>query len=177
MEDKDLVTNQSEWFLSPVLIHLNKQLAAKSLFDNYIVAASLSSGRVQHSGSRSKPSPEFYTLLVRRLVVPQNKTLHTALPLTNQEQMGTCEGRFVSRGAKWAAVYSPGVEMDIQMDRPITVTSQWTRWRIKSPASRLFTQPFIQTQIKENIKALRHWPLCDEFTGDRYRWIPRTNGQ
>ena len=32
-----------------------------------------------------------------------------------------------------------------------------------------------QTQIKENIKAPRHWPLCVEFTGDR--WIPRTNGQ
>ena len=45
----------------------------------------------------------------------------------------------------------------------------------KSPASRLFTQPFIQTQIKENVKAPRHWPLCGEFTGDR--WIPRTNGQ
>ena len=34
---------------------------------------------------------------------------------------------------------------------------------------------FIQTQIKENIKAPRHWPLCGEFTGDQ--WIPRTNGQ
>ena len=49
------------------------------------------------------------------------------------------------------------------------------KWRHKSPASRLLTQSFIQTQIKENIKALRHWPLCGEFTGDR--WIPRTNGQ
>ena len=29
----------------------------------------------------------------------------------------------------------------------------------------------IQTQMKENIKAPRHWPLCGEFTGDR------TNGQ
>ena len=57
----------------------------------------------------------------------------------------------------------------------ITVTSQWVRWRLKSPASPLFTQPFIRAQIKENIKALRHWPLCGEFTGDR--WIPRTNGQ
>ena len=36
---------------------------------------------------------------------------------------------------------------------------------VKSPASRLLTQPFIQTQIKENIKAPRHWPLCGEFTG------------
>ena len=33
------------------------------------------------------------------------------------------------------------------------------------------TQPFIQTQIKENIKAPCHWPSCGEFTGDR--WIPR----
>ena len=30
------------------------------------------------------------------------------------------------------------------------------RGSVKSPASRLFTQPFIQTQIKENIKAPRH---------------------
>ena len=47
----------------------------------------------------------------------------------------------------------------------ITMTSQWTWWRLRSPASRLFTQPFIQTQIKENIKAPRHWPLCGDFTG------------
>ena len=41
------------------------------------------------------------------------------------------------------------------------------RLRLKSPASRVFTQPFIQAQIKENTKAPRHWPLCGEFTGDR----------
>ena len=35
--------------------------------------------------------------------------------------------------------------------------------------------PFIRVQIKENIKAPRHWPLWGEFTGDR--WIPRTKGQ
>ena len=57
----------------------------------------------------------------------------------------------------------------------ITMTSLWAWWYLKSPASRLITQPFIQTQIKENIKAPRHWPLCGEFTGPR--WIPRTNGQ
>ena len=33
---------------------------------------------------------------------------------------------------------------------------------------------FVQAQIKENIKALRHWPLWGEFTGDR--WIPRKKG-
>ena len=49
----------------------------------------------------------------------------------------------------------------------ITITSKSARLCFKSPASRLFTQPFIQGQIKENIKAMRHWPLCGEFTGDR----------
>ena len=57
----------------------------------------------------------------------------------------------------------------------IRMTSQCARQRLQSPASRLFTQPLIQTQIKENIKAPRHWPLCGEFTGER--WIPRINGQ
>ena len=33
------------------------------------------------------------------------------------------------------------------------------RWGLKSPALRLFTQPFIQAQIIANIKAPRHWPL------------------
>ena len=32
--------------------------------------------------------------------------------------------------------------------------------RLKSPASWLFTEPFIETQIKEKIKATRHW-LCE----------------
>ena len=30
------------------------------------------------------------------------------------------------------------------------------------------------SQIKENIKTPRQWPLCEEFTDDR--WIPRTKG-
>ena len=31
---------------------------------------------------------------------------------------------------------------------------------------KMFIQLFIQAQIKENIKAQRHWPLWGEFTGD-----------
>ena len=57
----------------------------------------------------------------------------------------------------------------------ITMTAYWAQWYLKSPASRLFTQQFIQAQIKENIKAPHHWPLCGEFTGDQ--WIPHTKGQ
>ena len=37
--------------------------------------------------------------------------------------------------------------------------------RLKSPASRLFAQPFVEARIKANIKALLHWPLCGETTG------------
>ena len=47
-------------------------------------------------------------------------------------------------------------------------TLTWREWGL------WFTQSFIQTQITENIKAPRHWPLCGEFNGDR--WILRTNG-
>ena len=50
---------------------------------------------------------------------------------------------------------------------------QWALWRLKSPTSWLFTQPFVQAQItKKNIKAPRHLPLWGEFTCDR--WIPCT---
>ena len=62
-----------------------------------------------------------------------------------------------------------------RIKNPITLTSQWARWRLKSPAYGLFTQLFIQVQIKEDITAPRHWPLCGEFIGDR--WILRTKGQ
>ena len=34
----------------------------------------------------------------------------------------------------------------------ITMTSQWAGWRLKSPASRLFTQPLHQVQVKETSK-------------------------
>ena len=36
----------------------------------------------------------------------------------------------------------------------ITMTSTFARWRIKLVASRLFAQPFVQTQIKQIIKAV-----------------------
>ena len=38
----------------------------------------------------------------------------------------------------------------------------------------LLNRFFFQVQIRENIKALRHWPLWGEFTGDR--WIPLHKG-
>ena len=43
-----------------------------------------------------------------------------------------------------------------------TVTSQWALGRLNSPASELLAQPFVQSQIKENIKALHRWSLWGE---------------
>ena len=40
----------------------------------------------------------------------------------------------------------------------ITMTSWWARRRLKSPASRLFAKPFVEVQIKENIKAPGGFP-------------------
>ena len=56
-------------------------------------------------------------------------------------------------------------------------TSQWRHngWRLKSPASRFFTQQFLQAHIKENHIGPHHWPLWGEFTVDR--WIPHRKGQ
>ena len=70
--------------------------------------------------------------------------------------------------------YSPSYKNDVIMS---AMASQ-------SPASRLFTQPFIQAEIKENIKGPRHWPLWGGGGGGGggrgvHRWPvnPPTKGQ
>ena len=50
----------------------------------------------------------------------------------------------------------------------ITVMSLWVRWHLKSPASRLFAQPFVEEQIKETSKLCitRHqWPVDSPHKG------------
>ena len=55
----------------------------------------------------------------------------------------------------------------------VTVTSKWAQWGLKSPASRLFTQAFIQAPIKETSK-LRVTSLCvgnSPVTGKFPAWM------
>ena len=47
-----------------------------------------------------------------------------------------------------------------QQSQRASMTSQWARWRLKSPASLLFTQLFIQAQIKETTSKLRVTGRC-----------------
>ena len=51
------------------------------------------------------------------------------------------------------------------------MTSQWAPRHIKSPSFQLFTQPFVQPHIKENIKSPRHWPLWGESIGHRFHLL------
>ena len=42
----------------------------------------------------------------------------------------------------------------------ITVTLLWMQWRLKSTASRVFTQPFVQAQIREAfVRGIHRWPV------------------
>ena len=56
---------------------------------------------------------------------------------------------------------------DISVSEHYNDVMMRARWRLKSPAPRLFAQPFVQAQIKENTKALRHWPLWGESISQR----------
>ena len=53
----------------------------------------------------------------------------------------------------------PQVYRHCNVRASITVTSWWAQWRLKSPVSRSFTQPFIQVQIKQNISVPGDWPF------------------
>ena len=78
-------------------------------------------------------------------------------------------------GFTYLDIYTISVETLGEAMYPITIKSYWGLWHLKSLASRLFAQPFVQVPIKENIKALHHWPLLGKFTG--HQRIPLTRGQ
>ena len=109
----------------------------------------------------------WYIINVQNVCVSQLMLFVTSCHC-NYVHIFSCAGLWPYR--VWNKTYE-----SIRLLTPITVTSLWVRWRLKSPASRLFARPFVQAQIKENMKALRHWLLWGEFTGDQ--WISRTKGQ
>ena len=57
----------------------------------------------------------------------------------------------------------------------ITVTALMSATTSQITGVLIVYQPLVQAQIKENVKTLRHWPLCGEITGDW--WIPCTKSQ
>ena len=74
----------------------------------------------------------------------------------------------VANALKW------GVHIMVIFLSHITATSQWARWRLKSPDSRLFTEPFIQAQIKKTHQSsaslafgrgIHQWPVNSPHKG------------
>ena len=85
-----------------------------------------------------------------------------ALSITTYEQMWPSITQYFFQKAQTdtkTVILRLSSDSTIRYQSYITVTSQWVGWHLKSPASRLFTQPFIQTQFKtqfkEDIKAPR----------------------
>ena len=71
------------------------------------------------------------------------------------------------RNVDLTCVFDKWIISVVGNDITLTLTLWLARWRLKSPASRLFTEPFVQEQIKENIKAPHQWPLLGEI----HRWL------
>ena len=47
------------------------------------------------------------------------------------------------------------------IDISLYIDVTWISWYVKSPVIPVFVQPFIQVYIKENIKVLHYWALCE----------------
>ena len=64
-------------------------------------------------------------------------------------------------------------ERSIAMTQGITVTSKWARWRLKSPASRLFTQSFTGVNQRKHqssaslafVRGIHRWPVNSPHKG------------
>ena len=79
-------------------------------------------------------------------------------------------------------VYQGVKVTDMSDHYPVFDTCYSLRWRHNGRDGVSNHQPHVcylnrlfKAQIKEHIKAPRHWPSCGKFVGDQ--WIPRTNGQ
>ena len=138
---------------------------------NTILYSSLQSSHVSHSSQQNADIHSNYI----------NKNRHYPHPVTIDGYNAICYTISLARQKKCRQWRDNSYSVDQYFGRgemlynfSITITSLWARWLLKSLASRLSIQPF-RAQMKESIKAPRHWPLLGELTG--HRWIPHTKGQ
>ena len=97
--------------------------------------------------------------------------MHTGLsslviigPSNDMSQTPNHHGNQCSRSASW--IFTNRYYNDVIMG---AMTSQVTSLTI------VYSTVYSGAHQRKKIKAPRHWPLCGEFTGDR--WTPHTNGQ
>ena len=88
---------------------------------------------------------------------------------SNLDHLQILLSKGVTQRSLWSFIWALFSVLEKWMEAEVIDILQW-RYNehvvVKSPASRLFAQ----AQIKGNIKAMCHWPLCGKFTGDR--WTP-----
>ena len=155
-------------------IYISQYIQVKNVYFNKTIQHRMASEREHYLGSFAswnlntsyRTWPHFYNMFITYTC--KHWKLAVALSCTGSFHAGP-------RCSRWQQSQLHDGHSAPVNDNDSTMTSSWARLRLKSPASLVFTQPFIPTQIKENSKAPRHWPLCGEFTMDR--WIPHTNGQ
>ena len=102
----------------------------------------------------------YYTILIRWIPLNFGKSDNISSIILNTN----------SRDIRWF-LHVKGKQYKPLM---LSLVSAWTICWHKQSRSLWFGMPS-RAQIKESIKSSRHWPLCGEFTGER--WIPRTKGQ
>ena len=105
------------------------------------------------------------------LLIHCNLFQHRVSAILTSMYSGFCMGRF-EKNDRVSGFFVAKATSDASREDNIfiiTMTSQWARWRLKSPVSRLYTQPFIPAQMKENIKGLCQWnsPVTGEFPAKR----------
>ena len=110
-------------------------------------------------------TPDFDTRTFQHTTAPQS--------LKRKGHQGDCLG--LHRGC-WSLLSTSPISTRLHLNHwngkvfrvTITMTSQWPRWRLKSPAYRLFTQRFVQVQIKASlafVRGIRRWPVNSQHKG------------
>ena len=128
-----------------------------SMMASQITSLTIVYSTVYSGADQRKPQSSASVAFVRG-----NFTGHRWIPCTNGQLCGKCFHLMTSSCTKHMVkseqnkcYFADGIIKSIFCIENvciITVTSLWTRWRLKSPVSPLFTQLFVQAQIKKTLK-------------------------
>ena len=123
------------------------------------------------------PWPFAWTSLLSLVITPENFMMirwweHSEKGVTDGQTDRQTDGRtdWTSHIAAWS---------QLKIRRPLLL-QHYGDVVMGTVASQITSLTIVYSTVysgadQRNITTPRHWPLCGEFTGDR--WIPRTNGQ
>ena len=129
----------------------------------------------------SLPTAMAGVLIIRLLPIGQKRITFTRACLHESNPLILSASQSKVKYQYYSYAGTPTLVPNTYIDLIQSKQNEWLQWHnnehgggLKSTASRVFAKPFFfQTQIKENIKALRHWlregnsPMTGEFSGQR----------